>query len=94
MRVIYILPVLPVLSLNCPNAPTGSTLEQYDQDQKCVYIFEEKMPWLVAEKECEKIRPDPNSENYGGMVTVHDNVFNDWLLEKLTRGFNPDYFYK
>ena len=48
----------------------------------------------MAEKECEKIRSSTDPKNFGGLVAVHDEEFNTWLLEKLTRGYNPSYYYK
>lgn len=56
MRLLFLLLVVFGTSLDCPTPPEGIIQKIYEPDSKCIYIWEENLPWLVAEKECEKIK--------------------------------------
>ena len=154
MRLLFLLLVVFGTSLDCPTPPEGIIQKIYEPDSKCIYIWEENLPWLVAEKECEKIKSldfneiifkkgsqisliitfgtkenslfhkikkfwclanflypktveidrfifkiilefkNSDKTHLAELVTIHDQLFNDWLLETLTREFDESYYYR
>ena len=66
MKILIILGViLKVNGLNCPAARPSSTLYEYPDENKCIYIYENefKKNWVDAEKECQQIRETGKVKN-------------------------------